>query len=221
MLGDEAARQCSGAVFDIHGGGMDLPSSRTTKRDRAERRAVMGQASYANGCHNGFLNVDNEEDVEVASQTFHIRDVLKRLDGETLRFSCMRKHYRRPFNFRTSASTCACARSTPDTTLHTADASRQALDCRRGPRRFRAAITTFKHAAALAVLFDLAGEAIARAMRRLAPQIKPTAATLGFCSKRRKLAARRVVLERQPQDEMCARKGESRSAIFQKPIASR
>jgi cysteinyl-tRNA synthetase len=32
-------------------------------------------------------------------EPFTIRDVLKRYDGETLRFSVLRTHYRSPFNF--------------------------------------------------------------------------------------------------------------------------
>ena len=49
--------------------------------------------------HNGFLNVDNEKMSKSLGNFFTIRDVLKRYDGETLRFFMLRTHYRSPFNF--------------------------------------------------------------------------------------------------------------------------
>ena len=49
--------------------------------------------------HNGLLNVDNEKMSKSLGNFFTIRDVLKRYDGETLRFFMLRTHYRSPFNF--------------------------------------------------------------------------------------------------------------------------
>ena len=49
--------------------------------------------------HNGFLNVDNEKMSKSLGNFFTIRDVLKRYDGETMRFFMLRTHYRSPFNF--------------------------------------------------------------------------------------------------------------------------
>ena len=49
--------------------------------------------------HNGFLNVDNEKMSKSLGNFFTIRDVLKKFDGETLRFFMLRTHYRSPFNF--------------------------------------------------------------------------------------------------------------------------
>jgi len=49
--------------------------------------------------HNGFLNVDGEKMSKSLGNFFTIRDVLKKYDGETLRFFMLRTHYRRPFNF--------------------------------------------------------------------------------------------------------------------------
>ena len=49
--------------------------------------------------HNGFLNVDNEKMSKSLGNFFTIRDVLKRYDGETLRFFMLRAHYRSPLNF--------------------------------------------------------------------------------------------------------------------------
>ena len=49
--------------------------------------------------HNGFLNVDNTKMSKSLGNFFTIRDVLKKFDGETLRFFFLRTHYRSPFNF--------------------------------------------------------------------------------------------------------------------------
>ena len=49
--------------------------------------------------HNGFLNIDNEKMSKSLGNFFTIRDVLKRFDGETIRFFMLRAHYRSPFNF--------------------------------------------------------------------------------------------------------------------------
>ena len=49
--------------------------------------------------HNGLLNVDNEKMSKSLGNFFTIRDVLKRYDGETIRFFMIRAHYRSPFNF--------------------------------------------------------------------------------------------------------------------------
>ena len=49
--------------------------------------------------HNGLLNVDNEKMSKSLGNFFTIRDVLKRYDGETIRFFMLRAHYRSPLNF--------------------------------------------------------------------------------------------------------------------------
>jgi cysteinyl-tRNA synthetase len=49
--------------------------------------------------HNGLLNTDNEKMSKSLGNFFTIRDVLKRFDGETIRFFMVRAHYRSQFNF--------------------------------------------------------------------------------------------------------------------------
>jgi cysteinyl-tRNA synthetase len=87
-----------GEPIDIHGGGMDLQFPAPRERDRAERR--RHRRPFVNvWMHNGFLNVDNEKMSKSLGNFFTIRDVLKRFDGETVRFFMLRTHYRSPFNF--------------------------------------------------------------------------------------------------------------------------
>ena len=113
--------------------------------------------------HNGFLNVDNEKMSKSLGNFFTIRDVLKRYDGETLRFFMLRTHYRSPFNFSDAQPRRRAQRAAP--AVHRA---RRRATCRRRagrlgrsrrPRAFRAAMNDdFNTPVAVAVLFELAGE---------------------------------------------------------------
>ena len=91
--------------------------------------------------HNGFLNIDNEKMSKSLGNFFTIRDVLKRYDGETLRFFMLRTHYRSPFNF--SDVHLDDARSALRAPLHRARRwwrrPRSAIDWTRAARRPRSA----------------------------------------------------------------------------------
>ncbi|MEO8080899.1 MAG: cysteine--tRNA ligase, partial [Caldimonas sp.] len=87
-----------GEHFDIHGGGQDLQFPHHENEIAQSEGASGGQ--FANvWMHNGLLNVDNEKMSKSLGNFFTIRDVLKRYDGETIRFYMARTHYRSPFNF--------------------------------------------------------------------------------------------------------------------------
>jgi cysteinyl-tRNA synthetase len=49
--------------------------------------------------HNGFLNVDDTKMSKSLNNFFTIQDVLKSVDGESIRFFMLRTQYRSPFNF--------------------------------------------------------------------------------------------------------------------------
>jgi len=65
----------------------------------AQSEGALGHPFVNYWLHNGFLNVDNEKMSKSLGNFFTIRDVLKKFDGETLRFFMLRTHYRSPFNF--------------------------------------------------------------------------------------------------------------------------
>ena len=114
---------------------------------------------------------------------FTIRDVLKRYDGETLRFFMLRTHYRSPFNFSDAhLDDARTALARLYTTLQSVPPVEGELDwSARAPAAFRAAMNDdFNTPGALAVLFDLAGEANRTRERAASAQIKQLAATLGF-----------------------------------------
>ena len=87
-----------GERFDIHGGGQDLQFPHH-ENEIAQSEGAFGHQHVNVWLHNGFLNVDNEKMSKSLGNFFTIRDVLKRFDGETLRFFFLRTHYRSPFNF--------------------------------------------------------------------------------------------------------------------------
>ena len=175
-------RSMLGAHFDIHGGGMDLQFPHH-ENEIAQSEGATGGPFVNYWVHNGFLNVDNEKMSKSLGNFFTIRDVLKRYDGETVRFFMIRTHYRSPFNFS-------------DTNLDDArNALRRVYVARDGvaaagaalnwedPRAsaFRAAMNDdFNTPAAVAVLFELAGEVNRTRSPHDANLLRQLAATLGL-----------------------------------------
>jgi cysteinyl-tRNA synthetase len=157
-----SAMSCAllGEHFDIHGGGLDLQFPHH-ENEIAQSEGAFGHPFVNVWLHNGFLNVDNEKMSKSLGNFFTIADVLKRFDGETLRFFMLRTHYRSPFNFADGLLDDArSALRRLYTALDGVAAETHAIDWTE-PRAaaFRAAMDEdFNTPAALAVLFELAGE---------------------------------------------------------------
>jgi cysteinyl-tRNA synthetase len=98
-----SAMSCAllGEPFDIHGGGMDLqfPHHENEIAQSEGAQGPGGAGFVRTWMHNGFLNVDDTKMSKSLDNFFTIQDVLKRFDGETVRFFMLRTHYRSPFNF--------------------------------------------------------------------------------------------------------------------------
>lgn len=87
-----------GKTFDIHGGGHDLIFPHH-ENEIAQSEAV-NQCTMANyWLHIGFIKINNEKMSKSTNNFFTIREVLKKYDGETLRFFLIATHYRSPINF--------------------------------------------------------------------------------------------------------------------------
>ena len=86
-----------GAPFDIHGGGMDLQFPHH-ENEIAQSEGAGGEF-VRTWMHNGFLNIDDTKMSKSLGNFFTIEDVLKRFDGESVRFFMLRTQYRSPFNF--------------------------------------------------------------------------------------------------------------------------
>ncbi len=180
-----SAMSCAllGETFDIHGGGMDLQFPHH-ENEIAQSEGALGKPFVRYWLHNGFLNVDNEKMSKSLGNFFTIRDVLKRYDGETLRFFMLRTHYRSPFNFsdahlddaRTALrrlytsldGTVVAPAGAPDWSSPAAKSFRAAMD------------DDFNTPGALAVLFELANELNRSRDAGVAATLRQLGATLGI-----------------------------------------
>ena len=112
--------------------------------------------------HNGFVRVDNEKMSKSLGNFFTIREVLEKYDAEVVRFFILRAHYRSPLNYSDAHLDDAKGALTR---LYTAlknvpIESRRPTGTQPAAQRFRAAMDDdFNTPEALAVLFELAGEA--------------------------------------------------------------
>jgi len=183
-----SAMSCAllGEHFDIHGGGMDLQFPHH-ENELAQSEGAHGGTFVNLWMHNGFLNVDNEKMSKSLGNFFTIADVLKKFDGETLRFFMLRTHYRSPFNF--SDANLEDARQALRrlyTALQTglgdaAPAANADIDWSQGPAAaFRTAMDDdFNTPAALAVLFELASDVNRGGGRDQALLLRALGGTLG------------------------------------------
>ncbi|MBL8287807.1 MAG: cysteine--tRNA ligase [Rubrivivax sp.] len=172
-----------GEPFDIHGGGMDLTFPHH-ENEIAQSEGASGALFARTWVHNGFLNIDDEKMSKSLGNFFTIEEVLKKFDGEAIRFFMLRTHYRSPFNF---SDTLLDEARTALRRLYTAlDAAGPfgdlaAIDWTE-PRAaaFRAAMDDdFNTPGALAVLFELAA-AVNRGERAAAPLLKALGGVLGI-----------------------------------------
>jgi cysteinyl-tRNA synthetase len=173
-----------GEQFDIHGGGQDLQFPHHENEIAQSEGASGGR--FANvWMHNGLLNIDNEKMSKSLGNFFTIRDVLKRYDGETIRFFMLRTHYRSPFNFSDASlddAKNALRRLYTALDKVTAADADAPLDWNE-PRAaaFRAAMNDdFNTPIAVAVLFELAADVNRHAKAADAALLKGLAASLGI-----------------------------------------
>jgi cysteinyl-tRNA synthetase len=171
-----------GEHFDIHGGGMDLQFPHH-ENEIAQSEGATGRPFVNYWLHNGFLNVDNEKMSKSLGNFFTIADVLRKFDGETVRFFMLRTHYRSPFNFADSLLDDArTALKRLYTALDGVVAEADAIDwAEPSAAAFRAAMDDdFNTPAALAVLFELASELNRTRDAATARLLKSLAAVLGI-----------------------------------------
>jgi len=171
-----------GAHFDIHGGGQDLQFPHHENEIAQSEGANAGP--FVNiWMHNGLLNNGDEKMSKSLGNFFTIRDVLKRFDGETIRFFMIRTHYRSAVAF--SDANLDDAKSALRR-LYTALDS-VALDepavvdwSDRRAAAFRAAMNDdFNTPIAVSVLFELAAEVNRSRSAADAALLKGLGATLG------------------------------------------
>jgi cysteinyl-tRNA synthetase len=89
---------CLGDSFDIHGGGMDLMFPHH-ENEIAQSEAATGKPFVTTWMHNGFVNIDNEKMSKSLGNFFSVREVLKKYQGEVIRYFILTSHYRSPLNY--------------------------------------------------------------------------------------------------------------------------
>ena len=89
-----------GEKFDFHGGGSDLIFPHH-ENEIAQSQAYLEDEHAFARCflHNGFITIRNEKMSKSLNNFFTVADVLKKFDGETLRFYIVETHYRSPLDF--------------------------------------------------------------------------------------------------------------------------
>ncbi len=150
-----------GRHFDIHGGGQDLQFPHH-ENEIAQSEGVHACTFVNYWMHNGFVRVDNEKMSKSLGNFFTIREILQKYDAEVVRFFILRAHYRSPLNYSDAHLDDARGALTRlYTALKGAPLETGPVDWTRpAAARFHAAMDDdFNTPEAIAVLFDLAGEA--------------------------------------------------------------
>ncbi len=91
-----------GVPFDIHGGGRDLIFPHH-ENERAQSYALFGVEPVKLWMHNDFVTIKGEKMSKSLGNIVKIRDVLKRYDGEVLRYFLISAHYRSPLDYNEEA----------------------------------------------------------------------------------------------------------------------
>ncbi|HET7764150.1 MAG TPA: cysteine--tRNA ligase [Burkholderiales bacterium] len=173
-----------GPHFDIHGGGQDL------QFPHHENEIAQSEAATGDGkpfvrywMHNGFVRAQEQKMSKSTGNFATIRELLARHDPEVIRFFIARSHYRSPLNYSDEQLLDARqALSRLYTALKGTPVHAAAPDwAEAGARRFRDAMDDdFNTPEAVAVLFDLAGEANRARSTRVASQLRALGGVLGL-----------------------------------------
>ena len=87
-------RKHLGPVIDIHGGGSDLIFPHHENECAQSRCLNKGRASVRYWLHNGMLTFGSGKMAKSVGNVVTIRELLRRQDGETLRYALLSGHYR-------------------------------------------------------------------------------------------------------------------------------
>ena len=179
-----SAMSCAllGERFDIHGGGQDLQFPHH-ENEIAQSEGALGHPFVNYWMHNGYVQVDDEKMSKSLGNFFTIRDVLKKFDGEVVRFFILRAHYRSPLNYSDAHLDDARAALTRlYTALKDVEPDGAPLDWSEAhAQRFRAAMNDdFNTPVAVAVLFELATAVNRERDAALARQLRGLGGVLGL-----------------------------------------
>lgn len=171
-----------GKHFDIHGGGQDLQFP--------HHENEIAQSEAAHDCkfvnywmHNGFVRVDEEKMSKSLGNFFTIREVLKKYDGDEIRFFILRSHYRSPLNYSDQhLEDAKQAQNRLYTALKNVEPAKIEIDWNNSyAKRFKMAMDDdFNTSEAVAVLQDLASDVNISKSTELAGLLKALGSLLGL-----------------------------------------
>lgn len=92
------AMDALGETIDIHAGGEDLMFPHH-ENEIAQSESFTGKRFAKYWMHNGFVTINHEKMSKSLHNFIRIRDVLEKVDGESLRFYLLRVQYRNPLHF--------------------------------------------------------------------------------------------------------------------------
>jgi cysteinyl-tRNA synthetase len=148
---------CLGNHFDIHGGGQDLQFPHH-ENEIAQSEAASGEHFVNLWMHNGFVRINDEKMSKSLGNFFTVREILKRYQGEEIRYFVLASHYRSPLNFSDQLLDSARAALTRlyNSLRGIETATNVAAEDEYTPRFEKAMNDDFNTPEAIAVLFDLA-----------------------------------------------------------------
>jgi cysteinyl-tRNA synthetase len=86
-----------GETIDIHGGGLDLRFPHH-ENELAQSESATGKPFARLWMHNGLLEMSSGKMAGSVGNVLNVRDALKQVTGEALRFFILNTHYRSPIN---------------------------------------------------------------------------------------------------------------------------
>ncbi|MGL4522814.1 MAG: cysteine--tRNA ligase [Bacilli bacterium] len=91
-------REYLGDTIDIHAGGQDLAFPHH-ENEIAQSEALTGKTFANYWMHNGFINIENEKMSKSLGNFILVKDIIKSIPPNVLRFFMLSVHYRQPINF--------------------------------------------------------------------------------------------------------------------------
>lgn len=92
------AKKYLGETIDIHGGGHDLQFPHH-ECELAQSEALHKQPLANYWLHNGYIHINNEKMSKSLGNGIQVKELLKQVKPEVLRFFMLSTHYRNPLNF--------------------------------------------------------------------------------------------------------------------------
>lgn len=92
------ARKYLGETIDIHGGGHDLQFPHH-ECEIAQSESASGKPLANYWMHNGYIHINNEKMSKSLGNGINVKELVKRIKPQALRFLFLSTHYRNPLNF--------------------------------------------------------------------------------------------------------------------------